>query len=40
MQEAIPDCTLVEVETTGHYDFLYSAPKTTVDATHSFFSSL
>ena len=32
MRETIPDCTLVEVEDTNHYDILYSAPKTTVDA--------
>ena len=32
MQETIPDCALVEVENTNHYDILYSAPKTTVDA--------
>ena len=32
MREIIPDCTLVEVEDTNHYDILYSAPRTTVDA--------
>jgi pimeloyl-ACP methyl ester carboxylesterase len=32
MRETIPDCTLVVVEDTNHYDILYSAPKTTVDA--------
>jgi pimeloyl-ACP methyl ester carboxylesterase len=32
MQETIPDCTLVEVEDTNHYDILYSAPRTTVEA--------
>jgi hypothetical protein len=32
MQETIPDCALVEVENTNHYDILYSAPKTTVNA--------
>jgi hypothetical protein len=32
MLEAIPECALVEVEDTNHYDILYSAPKTTVDA--------
>lgn len=31
MQEVIPDCKLVEVEDTNHYDILYSAPETTVD---------
>ena len=32
MRESIPECTLVEVEDTNHYDILYSAPRTTVDA--------
>jgi pimeloyl-ACP methyl ester carboxylesterase len=32
MRETIPDCTLVEVENTNHYDILYSAPKATVNA--------
>jgi hypothetical protein len=32
MEEIIPHCKLVEVEDTNHYDILYSAPKTTVDA--------
>jgi pimeloyl-ACP methyl ester carboxylesterase len=32
MQETIPNCALVEVENTNHYDILYSAPRTTVDA--------
>ena len=36
MQETIPDCTLVEVDDTNHYDILYSAPKTTVDAIRDF----
>jgi pimeloyl-ACP methyl ester carboxylesterase len=36
MQETIPDCTLVEVEDTNHYDILYSAPETTVEATRGF----
>ncbi len=36
MREIIPDCTLVEVEDTNHYDILYSAPKTTVDAVKDF----
>ncbi len=40
MQETIPDCTLVEVENTNHYDILYSAPKTTVDAIHNFLAGL
>ena len=29
-------CTLVEVEDTNHYDILYSAPKTTVEAIRGF----
>jgi pimeloyl-ACP methyl ester carboxylesterase len=32
MRETIPDCELVEVEDTNHYDILYSAPKATVEA--------
>ena len=32
MREIIPDCTLVEVQDTNHYDILYSAPKVTVSA--------
>ena len=36
MQETIPDCALVEVENTNHYDILYTAPKTTVDAISDF----
>lgn len=36
MQETIPDCALVEVEDINHYDILYSAPKTTVDAIRDF----
>jgi lipase len=36
MQEIIPDCTLVEVEDTNHYDILYSAPETTVEAIRGF----
>jgi hypothetical protein len=39
MQEAIPDCELVEVEDTNHYDILYSAPKTTVVAVRDLLSS-
>jgi pimeloyl-ACP methyl ester carboxylesterase len=31
MRDTIPDCELVEVENTNHYDILYSAPRTTVD---------
>ncbi len=40
MQETIPDCALVEVENTNHYDILYSAPKTTVDAIEDFLAGL
>ena len=40
MQDTIPNCTLVEVENTNHYDILYSAPKTTVDAIHNFLARL
>jgi pimeloyl-ACP methyl ester carboxylesterase len=36
MQEIIPDCALVEVEDTNHYDILYSAPKTTVNEVRDF----
>jgi pimeloyl-ACP methyl ester carboxylesterase len=36
MQETIPDCTLVEVDDTNHYDILYSAPETTVEAIKGF----
>jgi pimeloyl-ACP methyl ester carboxylesterase len=36
MRETIPDCALVEVENTNHYDILYSAPKTTVDEIRDF----
>ncbi len=32
MREIIPDCTLVEVQDTNHYDILYSAPKVAVSA--------
>ena len=32
MRQAIPNCELVEVENTNHYDILYSAPRTTVEA--------
>ena len=36
MQETIPDCTLVEVEDTNHYDILYSAPEGAVEAIRGF----
>lgn len=35
MRDTIPDCELVEVEDTNHYDILYSAPETTVRAIRS-----
>ena len=37
--EIIPDCALVEVENTNHYDILYSAPKTTVEAIRRFLAT-
>ncbi len=40
MRDAIPTCTLIEVENTNHYDILYSAPKTTVEAIHNFLAHL
>ncbi len=40
MQQAIPDCALVEVEDTNHYDILYSAPPTTVEAVRAFLARL
>jgi pimeloyl-ACP methyl ester carboxylesterase len=39
MRDTIPDCELVEVEDTNHYDILYSAPKTTVVAVRDLLSS-
>jgi pimeloyl-ACP methyl ester carboxylesterase len=39
MRETILDCALVEVKNTNHYDILYSAPKTTVDAIRGFFTT-
>lgn len=39
MREIIPDCALVEVENTNHYDILYSAPTTTVEAIGGFLST-
>ena len=39
MREIIPRCALVEVGNTNHYDILYSAPKTTVDAIRGFFTT-
>ena len=38
MERVIPDCELVEVEDTNHYDVLYSAPETTVEAVRAFLS--
>ena len=40
MRDTIPNCVLVEVENTNHYDILYSAPKTTVDAIEDFLARL
>jgi pimeloyl-ACP methyl ester carboxylesterase len=40
MHRVIPDCDLVEVEDTNHYDVLYSAPKTTVGAVRAFLARL
>ena len=40
MQETIPDCALVEIEDTNHYDILYSGPKTTVEAIMDFLDSV
>jgi pimeloyl-ACP methyl ester carboxylesterase len=39
MQRIIPDCALVEVENTNHYDILYSAPRTTVEAIKGFLTT-
>ena len=39
MRETIPDCALVEVEDTNHYDILYSAPKTTVAEIRGFLTT-
>jgi pimeloyl-ACP methyl ester carboxylesterase len=39
MRETIPDCALVEVENTNHYDILYSAPETTVGAIGRFLAA-
>lgn len=40
MQRVIPDCDLVEVEDTNHYDVLYSAPETTVEAVRAFLARM
>jgi len=40
MQQTIPGGTLVEVEHTNHYDILYSAPETAVEATRNFLANL
>ena len=39
IREIISDCALVEVKNTNHYDILYSAPKTTVEAIRGFFTT-
>lgn len=36
MTQVIPDCKLVEVGDTNHYDVLYSAPETTVEAVRAY----
>lgn len=36
MRDVIPECTLVEVENTNHYDILYSAPTITAEAIRGF----
>lgn len=38
MREVIPECTLVEVENTNHYDILYSVPLVTTEAIRGFLS--
>ena len=40
MIETIPNCALVEVGNTNHYDILYSAPPTAVDAVRAFLFQL
>ena len=40
MVENIANCALVEVENTNHYDILYSAPPTMVNAVRAFLSRL
>ncbi len=40
MERVIPDCDLVEVENTNHYDVLYSAPETTVEAVRAFLARM
>ena len=40
MVESIVNCALIEVENTNHYDILYSAPPTVVDAVRAFLSRL
>lgn len=40
MERVIPDCKLVEVEDTNHYDVLYSAPGATVEAVRAFLARL
>jgi pimeloyl-ACP methyl ester carboxylesterase len=40
MERTIPNSSLVEVEDTNHYDILYSAPPTTVEAIESFLAKL
>ena len=40
MERTYPDCTLIEVENTNHYDIIYSAPQTTVEAVRAFLAQL
>ena len=40
MERTIPDCILIEVENTNHYDIIYSAPQTTVEAVRAFLAQL
>jgi lipase len=40
MREIIPDCTLVEVEDTNHFDIIYSAPDTTTRAIRDFLAAV
>jgi pimeloyl-ACP methyl ester carboxylesterase len=40
MHQTIPGSTLVEVEDKNHYDILYSAPETAVEATRNFLANL
>ena len=39
-ERTIPDCTLIEIENTNHYDIIYPAPQTTVEAVRAFLAQL